>query len=245
MDDKTNRVDDNLKQMEQLRVSESEDYNLLKLKLESEVQLLEQQLSQMRVTYQLNQEKLEYNYQVLKKREEENGSIIGAQKRKINRLAEQLNILKVKSVKQDKSLSQENSALNNDFDNLNQQYKQLFKKFRLFQQADANRFKEVWEMNEEQVKMIMHQILMADKIIHTQQLGMEWEMPVLEGFGDLNPLTFHESSSSIREGEEDEVKFDAGSSLALKYSQSKSQSEIVGHFFELLSEETSFLVLPI
>jgi hypothetical protein len=31
-------------------------------------------------------EKLEYNHQVLKKREEENGTILGAQKRKINRL---------------------------------------------------------------------------------------------------------------------------------------------------------------
>lgn len=40
----------------------------------------------MRATYQLNTEKLEYNFQVLKKREEENGTILGAQKRKINRL---------------------------------------------------------------------------------------------------------------------------------------------------------------
>ena len=40
----------------------------------------------MRATYQLNTEKLEYNYHVLKKREEENGAILGAQKRKINRL---------------------------------------------------------------------------------------------------------------------------------------------------------------
>jgi hypothetical protein len=40
----------------------------------------------MRATYQLNTEKLEYNFQVLKKREEENATILGTQKRKITRL---------------------------------------------------------------------------------------------------------------------------------------------------------------
>lgn len=39
----------------------------------------------MKATYQLNQEKLEYNCQVLKKREEENTVIKSQQKRKINR----------------------------------------------------------------------------------------------------------------------------------------------------------------
>ena len=51
----------------------------------SDVQLLEQQLQQMRATYQLNQEKLEYNFQVLKKRDEENTITKSQQKRKITR----------------------------------------------------------------------------------------------------------------------------------------------------------------
>ena len=48
-------------------------------------QILEQQLQQMRATYQLNQEKLEYNFQVLKKRDEENTITKSQQKRKITR----------------------------------------------------------------------------------------------------------------------------------------------------------------
>lgn len=38
----------------------------------------------MKATYQLNQEKLEYSFQVLKKRDEENTVIKSQQKRKIN-----------------------------------------------------------------------------------------------------------------------------------------------------------------
>lgn len=41
----------------------------------------------MRATYQLNQEKLDYNFQVLKKRDEENQITRNQQKRKITRYA--------------------------------------------------------------------------------------------------------------------------------------------------------------
>jgi dynein regulatory complex protein 1 len=85
-------------------------------------------------------EKLEYNYQVLKKREEENGTILGAQKRKINRLAvllvltqDHLNTLRIKSAKQEKSFQQENQSLTDDYRHLTEQYKELQKKFRHFQ----------------------------------------------------------------------------------------------------------------
>ena len=44
---------------------DAEDYNKLKIKLETDVQVLEQQLELMRSTYLLNTEKLEYNYRVL------------------------------------------------------------------------------------------------------------------------------------------------------------------------------------
>ena len=49
------------------------------------VQILQQQLQQMKATYQLNQEKLEYNFQVLRKRDEENTITKSQQKRKITK----------------------------------------------------------------------------------------------------------------------------------------------------------------
>ncbi|KAJ3022132.1 hypothetical protein HKX48_006961 [Thoreauomyces humboldtii] len=88
MQERADRVEDHVVQLQALRVHDAEEYNLVKIKLETDVQVLEQQLQQMRATYQLNTEKLEYNYQVLKKRDEENGTILGTQKRKIGRLTE-------------------------------------------------------------------------------------------------------------------------------------------------------------
>ena len=86
MEERAGRIENFIYQQEQLRIHDAEEYNLVKIKLETDVKVLEQQLQQMRATYQLNIEKLEYNYQVLKKREEENGTILSSQKRKITRL---------------------------------------------------------------------------------------------------------------------------------------------------------------
>lgn len=85
MEERGERMEDHIYQLEQLRIHDAEEYNLVKIKLETDVKVLEQQLQQMRGTYQLNTEKLEYNFQVLKKREEENGTILSSQKRKIAR----------------------------------------------------------------------------------------------------------------------------------------------------------------
>ncbi|XP_005400486.1 PREDICTED: dynein regulatory complex protein 1 isoform X2 [Chinchilla lanigera] len=79
------RVEDYEQQLNKQRIWDSEEYLIIKIKLEQDVQILEQQLQQMKATYQLNQEKLEYNFQVLKKRDEESTVIKSQQKRKINR----------------------------------------------------------------------------------------------------------------------------------------------------------------
>ena len=77
----------------------------------------------MRATYQLNTEKLEYNFQVLKKREEENGTILGAQKRKINRLTDVMNSLKTKIAKQEKNFQTEYASLTEDYKRITEQFK--------------------------------------------------------------------------------------------------------------------------
>jgi dynein regulatry complex protein 1 len=189
----------------------------------------------MRVTYLLNQEKLEYNYKVLKKREEENGAIISAQKRKINRLAETLNNLKLKSLNQDKHLVQQSHSLQTEFSHLNQQYKQAFKKFKLFQQLDADRYKQVWKMNEEEAGRVMEKVLVADKIIHTQQLGMEWSEP-REVVGGMDPGSFYESTIDL--GHNGTGKM----SLAARYVK-KEKSDIVSKAMNMICEEAGFLVI--
>ena len=98
MEAQLERADSFQQELEELRVQDAEDYNILKVKLEKDIQNLEQHLEAMRATYQLNTEKLEYNYRVLVEREQENQSTISAQKRKV---AQQRDILKALDQKRD------------------------------------------------------------------------------------------------------------------------------------------------
>ncbi|XP_066929722.1 dynein regulatory complex protein 1-like [Clytia hemisphaerica] len=175
-------------QLNTLRVQDAEEYNMVKIKLETDVQILEQNLQQMKATYQLNQEKLEYNFQVLKKRDEENTITKSQQKRKITRLQDLLNNLKFKLKKQEQQYKDENQAFSDDLKRMTEQYKELQKKFRHFQTTDNKKFVDIWKMNEEQTRELIEDLLSADRIIFEQQLGMTWRSPEINFLQKVGPI---------------------------------------------------------
>lgn len=179
-------ITDREAQEEQMRLTDSEVYNMVKIKLETDVQTLEQQLQQMRATYQLNSEKLEYNFQVLKKRDEENQVTITQQKRKITRLQDIFNNLRIKITKQEKQYQDENAALTEDYRRITDQFKDLQKKFRHFQASDRACFDEVWSMNEIEATGLLEDVLKGDRNVFQQQLGLEWSAPDISHLGPRN-----------------------------------------------------------
>ncbi|NWS63824.1 DRC1 protein, partial [Chunga burmeisteri] len=176
------------KQLDQLRVQDEQEYNSMKMQLENDVQNLERQLQQMKAVYQLNQEKLEYNLQVLKKRDAENTIIRSQQKRKLNRLHSLLNNLRTKLANQEKQFREENQSLAADCERIRGQHEEMQRRMRHFAVSDAEKFMEVWLMNEEEAKGLMQKALDADRIIHTQQLGLPWEEPRYWFLNNVGPL---------------------------------------------------------
>lgn len=59
---------------------------------------------------------------------------------------------------------------------------------RHFAVSDADKFTEVWLMNEEEAKGLMRKALDADRLIHTQQLGLPWEEPRYWFLNNVGPL---------------------------------------------------------
>jgi len=100
------RIEEDQRRLEAARVQAAEDYSVLKIKLETEIQTLEKQLEEMRATYQLNQEKLDYNYRVLVERDTENTTTIKHQKRKLTRMADVLSALRAKHAREEKRYKQ-------------------------------------------------------------------------------------------------------------------------------------------
>ena len=69
----------------------------------------------MKATYQLNAEKLEYNFRVLQERSDENRETVQNQTAKIKKCKETLSKLKEKFSSLETKLKQENSKLTDDY----------------------------------------------------------------------------------------------------------------------------------
>ncbi|XP_019590949.2 dynein regulatory complex protein 1 isoform X4 [Rhinolophus sinicus] len=243
------KVEDYEKQLNKQRIWDCEEYSLIKIKLEQDVQVLEQQLQQMKATYLLNQEKLEYNYQVLKKRDEESTVIKSQQKRKINRLHDILNNLRSKYAKQVKQFQEENQSLTSDYKHLVMQFKEVQKAMRHFALADDEKFQEIWLMNEEEVKDLIKRGFDVDRIIHTHHLGLPWTAPDFWFLKNVGPLSQQQQKSASQILEEllmqteeegaEETASDPASYLDLpKQISAKTTRKIL----MLLCDESGFLI---
>ena len=171
------RNEDYEERLKTLRQRDAEDYNILKIRLETDIQNLEQHLETMRATYQLNTEKLEYNYRVLVERDVENQHTINAQKRKIAKQREMLSLLKDRYRETDAKFAEENQRLSKEYRNISERYKELQIKFRRFEKTDAEQYSKIWRMNADRVKGVVKELLEADKVINEQQLGLPWKAP--------------------------------------------------------------------
>ncbi|XP_075411924.1 dynein regulatory complex protein 1 [Tenrec ecaudatus] len=243
------KVEEYERQLNKQRIWDCEEYHMIKIKLEQDVQILEQQLQQMKAIYQLNQEKLEYNFQVLKKRDEESTVIKSQQKRKINRLNDILNNLRLKYTKQIKQFQEENHSLTSDYKRLVIQFKELQRAMRRFAITDDEKFREIWLMNEEEAKGLIGIALDVDKIICTHHLGLPWTAPDLWFLKNIGPISqqFKKSATEIveevlmqteDEGPEENVS-EAGSYLDLpKQVSAKTTRKLL----MLLCDESGFLI---
>ncbi|XP_067559600.1 dynein regulatory complex protein 1 [Pseudorca crassidens] len=243
------KVEDHEKQLNKQRIWDCEEYNTIKIKLEQDVQILEQQLQQMKATYQLNQEKLEYSFQVLKKRDEESTVIKSQQKRKINCLHDVLNNLRSKYNKQVKQFQEENQSLTSDYKRFVMQFKEMQKAMRHFALIDDKQFREIWLMNEEEAKDLISRAFDVDRVIHTHHLGLPWTAPDFWFLKNVGPISQQQRKSAtqileevLMEAEEEgaeEAASEPGSYLDLpKQVSAKTTRKIL----TLLCDESGFLI---
>lgn len=222
-------------QIEELRTHFADEYNKCKVALERGIQELEQHHEKMMSTYQLNKEKLGYNLQVLIERNKEHQQIQSTYKNRLNKLRETLNTLMTRYYSLDQKYKQQNVELTEEYKRLTRQFKDLQEKFHHFEQADERKFRDVWEMNEQEVRGLISKVLEADRLIHEQQLGHEWMQPKAEQL-ELELETFSESGTATGKSTAIESA-EMGQSVSGKYSVTK-----VKKVLDLIKEETHFLL---
>ncbi|XP_037986435.1 dynein regulatory complex protein 1-like [Motacilla alba alba] len=175
-------------QLNELQDESVEIYDNMKFQLEQDVEYLERKLRQMKGIYHLNQVKLEYNLDVLRQLDVENSTLRSLQKRKISRFRTSLELLKDRMAKQEARFQEEKQGLEAELERVTGQFQETRDRMRRLLRGSAERFRQVWIVNEEEAKALIRQLLDADRVIHVQQLGMPWEEPRLRFLDNVGPL---------------------------------------------------------
>lgn len=186
----------NQDEIEKLRIDYAKSYADKKISMETEIQNLEKCLEDMKALYLLNTEKLDYNFKVLKEKDEENTILTNILKNKKRNYSNRLTKARNDYKEIDRKFKQENKNLTDEYKRITRQFKELQNKFKHFEKADKDRYEEIKKMNEAEIQELKERIIKCDKTVHIQQLGMQWSPPNLEEIQESNED--HSLSNSLK-----------------------------------------------
>lgn len=138
--------------------------------------------------------------------------------------------LKAKYAKEDRRFKAENAELTDEFKRLTEQFKELQGKFHHFEQADTRRYRDLWNMHEQEITELMRKVLQADKVIHEQQLGLNWYPPSEQIFQD--GAEADQAAIVVAPTDQEEGPL----------SHAQMDNEQIKRMLELLCDEANFLV---
>ena len=166
----------------------------MKIQSETEIQNCEKCFEDMKALYQLNAEKLNYNFKVLSEKKTENTQLKSELKKKERFFQNQYKDKLDDYQNKDREFKRENKKLTEDYRRISKRFKDLHKKFKHFKKADIEMYYEVKEMNLSEIQKIKESIVKCDKIIHMQQLGVVWEQPKNSKEGEMEGMSFFDKS---------------------------------------------------
>lgn len=164
-------------QIQVLQDSQDELTKQTRVRLEKECMRLELELRQTRDNVLMNSEKLDYNYQVLQRRNDENNVITNQQKRRVARLYEVVartrrNFKQISSNgrRTIKKLTEETLLLHGSISDMQA-------KARHTRTINRDKFNRVWNINYNEITNLLERIFEIDRVLHDQQLVMPWKRP--------------------------------------------------------------------
>lgn len=167
-------------EIKRIQLEHEELIRATKIRLENDNQALEIEVQRLKRNIMLNSEKLDYNFQVLKKREDENVMVRNQQKRRLSKLADTIVSLKRKLKEAKSTCIVETKKFTADIMKLHGKILDLERKSDLFAEQNNKKYLTVWDINYEECEKALRHVLKIDKMLWEQQLGIEWEDPKIQ-----------------------------------------------------------------
>ncbi|KAH8620755.1 Sperm tail Sperm tail C terminal domain [Trypanosoma vivax] len=174
------KITEEQKKMDEKHRESREEYNEIKREHLQEIHSLMEELERCKAEFLLNGERLSYNLQVLRERIKENKNTQAMNKRKLARLQDSLSSLVARYAESEKRYQRANKDLTAQLHRVAGQYRDLQKKFQLFEKSDKEKYRQLWNMHEEKNVQLVHKCLQADRVIFEEILGVPWNPPQLE-----------------------------------------------------------------
>ena len=164
-------------EIKRIQLQHEELIRATKIRLENDNQALEIEVQKLKRNIMLNSEKLDYNFQVLKKREDENVMVRNQQKRRLSKLADTIVSLKRKLKDAKSTCIIETKKFTADIMKLHGKILDLERKSDFFAEQNNKKYLTVWDINYEECEKALEQVMKIDKMLWEQQLGLDWENP--------------------------------------------------------------------
>eukprot|EP00102_Acyrthosiphon_pisum_P014853 XP_008185138.1 PREDICTED: dynein regulatory complex protein 1 isoform X2 [Acyrthosiphon pisum] len=160
----------------------------LKSNMNTELNYIQREFELIKLKCVDNVEKLNYNYQVLKRREEENACAKATQRRKINKLQDILSTKK-KILRENKTDFQAKvPLLQGEIEKLKQDIERHEKKAERFAEIQEKTYKELWDFSQKEINIHLERIFKVDRFIYETQLGIDWQPPPKLKYLDVSNL---------------------------------------------------------
>lgn len=169
-----------IQNMIKLRIDHEESYRKTRILLETDINKLEQELECIKALCLMNSEKLDYNYQILAKRENENLIIKSQQKRRINKLSDLINVYKNNISEYTNKSAVEMKRLNEQVFSLRKGVRDTEEKLKYFSKTNDSKYKQIWNLNYKKAEYLLKRILKVDCLLYEQQLGKTWNSPEVQ-----------------------------------------------------------------
>ncbi|KFB53080.1 AGAP002143-PA-like protein [Anopheles sinensis] len=171
---KKERLLANLTEIEQIELDYVETTRATRIKLDKDTQALAIELQKIKTNTTLNSEKLDYSFQVLKKREDENLMVKNAQKRRLAKLHETIFTLRNKLRDTKTSYYIETEKMAKMIEKLHHSVEHIRSKLECSKKAYDKRVRTIWNMNRDECFEIIKHISSIDKILVEQHLNRRW-----------------------------------------------------------------------
>ncbi|XP_059609888.1 dynein regulatory complex protein 1 homolog [Phlebotomus argentipes] len=228
-------------EIERITVQHEELTRATKINLEHDNEALQLELQRVKANILLNSEKLDYNFEVLKRREEENVIIRCQQKKRLMRMSEAIVTLKRKIKDTTAQCDGECGKLQTEISRLQTQVRDIEASAAIFADTSDSNYRGIWEMNYSEAMKLLNQILEIDEQLHVNQLGAEApsSVPQLNILEDLP--SFQAACETIEQEKKKNLSQSRGQKLSLT-AENASESSILREICEKIADQSEFLI---